>query len=187
MVIISSGGPTINPSSIEALVKEDRPLYTQVLSGYFQVHGKLLFFEMNSPYQHEDKEKLPSYGENIGRFALSGVVEQEGYVLAFRYDAKETFQPKTSWKLGSRPEGPEGIEKKDPEWLERSRRAGFAKYLHLRAALEQPDVNVHLRGGIEYAPPRLFSAEGMYVDGKSLKYKHGDIDGQDFVDKPVLR
>lgn len=189
IMIISTGGSTIKPSSIEALVKEERPLYTQALSGYFQVHGKLLFLEINSPYQHEheDKEKLPSYGESIGRFVLSGVVEQEGHVLAFRYKAKETFQPGTSWKLGLCPEGPEGIEKKDPEWLQRSRRAGFSKYLHLRAALEQPNVIIHLRGGIEYAPPRLFDAEGIYVDGGSLKYRHGDIDGKDFVDKPELR
>lgn len=187
MVIISTGGPCTKPSSIEALVKESRPLYTQPLSGYYQVHGKLKFLEINSPYQHEHEgaETLP-YGENIGKFTISGVVEQEGYVLAFRYEAKETFQSKTSFKLNTSPnETPHLQTVRD--WLKRSQRAGFSKYLHLRAALEQPKVNVHLRGTIEYAPPRLLSAEGIYVAGESLKYKHGDIDGQDFVDKPELR
>jgi len=125
------------------------------------------------------------FGETIGRFVLSGVVEKEGYVLTFQYDAKETFQQKTSWKLSSCPEGM--AEEEDPRWLQRSRRAGFSKYLHLRAALEQPDVIIHLRGGIEYAPPRLLSAKGIYADGRLLKYRHGDIDGKDFQDKPVQR
>lgn len=188
-MIISTGGPTIKPISIEALVTESRPLYSQPLSEHYQVHGKLKFLEINSPYHHEqeDAQKLPSFGENIGRFVLSGGIEQEGYVLSFRYDAKETFQPKTSWLLRSYPEGPEGREKEDPQWLESSRRVGLAKYLHLRAALEQPDVIVHLQGGIEYAPPRLLSVVGMYVEGERLKYGHGDIAGEKFQDKPVHR
>lgn len=114
MVIISTGDPCTKPISIEAIVKESRPLYAQPLSGYYQVHGKLQFFEISSPYKHEneDEEILPVYGQNIGGFTISGVVEQEGYVLAFRYEAKETFQPKT-WRLSkSHPEGPEGIKKK---------------------------------------------------------------------------
>ncbi|HLC71221.1 MAG TPA: hypothetical protein VJI32_04385 [Candidatus Nanoarchaeia archaeon] len=53
MVIILSGGSVTHQSSIEAIVKEDRPLYAQPFNGYHQVHGKLQFFEVNSPYQHE--------------------------------------------------------------------------------------------------------------------------------------
>ncbi len=124
-----------------------------------QVGGTLLDGEI-TPYYMKDGDSAPRrLGEKIGNFTLSGVIEENGWVLAFRYEADDRLPDGDSQFKGS-----DSTCRLPLEYIRGKMDGSFARYLHLKAVLNQTHSKVILEGQVKNCSPRLFLPRGMAVE-----------------------
>lgn len=149
----------------------------------FVVEGRLFGEAIISPYEslvRADRELR--WQDPIGQFGVTGVIEDQGYLLAFCYRPTVNLPtPDRGTQKKFRENG--GLKMLVDGMIE----AAETEYIHLRAALTQGQPHISLCGQVKNNSPRLFLAQGMAVETErdARRTRHGFFG--DMQNRPIYR
>lgn len=149
----------------------------------FVIEGRLFGEAIISPYESLVRaDRVIRWQDPIGRFGVTGVIENHGDLLAFRYKPTVNL-PTPDERTQEEFRNKVGLTVLVDGMIE----AAETKYIHLRAALTQGQPHIYLAGCVRNNSPRLFLVQGMVVETEpdARRTMHGFC--LDMQNKPIYR
>ena len=137
-----------------------------------------MYSELTFPYVAIDVQTDDHFwGKAIGRFTVSGVVQQDKNVLAFKYDATMHLPVAVNYH--------DEVKRDVRHFIRTQRQGTYGEYLHFISML-RPDATVTLVGKVCNSAPRLFLPQGMALQAGEFQTTHGFI-GYHYQINPAYR